>query len=366
MKIVCQKAVLSKAVGLAQNAVSGKSTLPILGNLLFETTKEGIDILGTDLEIGLKCKAEVEVVKQGSITIPAKKLSDLIRASADQEIELSVEGGTKVNFKCGKFNSSIMGLSKEDFPNLPEVKNEKVVEIKDNDLMEMIKKVVFSVSNDETRRILNGALLSVDGKEVKMVSTDGHRLSFIRKEIDGGKEKHSVILPTKALNEILKILDGGEEKVQLSFSEGHLFVHKGSTVLVTRLIEGQFPNYDQVIPKKHETSFVADTDALHKATYRVSLLASDRSSSVRYSLKKDSLVISSTTPDVGEAEEELEVGYSGPEMTIAYNPKFLIDAFKALDAPKLEMLLSSPLNPGVIVGHEGRRDYQCVVMPMRV
>src|SRR5258708_23365280 len=228
MKIVCQKGVLSKAVSLAQNAVSSKSTLPILNNLLFETHSKGLEILGTDLEIGLRCQVEVEMVKPGSITIPAKKLSDILREIPDADVEISVEEGTRISIKCGKSLFKVMGLSRDDFPNLPEFKNEKGVELKDKTFLEMIKKVIFSVSNDETRYVLNGALLAIDGKEAKMVSTDGHRLSFIRQTLEKSKDKNTAILPTKALNELLKILDGSEDLIKIFFSDNHLFFQKKS------------------------------------------------------------------------------------------------------------------------------------------
>jgi DNA polymerase-3 subunit beta len=195
MKIVCQKNVLSKAVGLAHNAVSTKSTLPILSNLLFETSKKGVEVLGTDLEIGLRCFAEVEVVQPGAITIPARKISDILRECPDQEVEISVDEGNRITIKCGKTMFKVMGLSRDDFPNLPEVKNEKMLEIEDKELMDMIKKVHFAVSSDETRRILNGALLSVEGSTIRMVSTDGHRLSLVNRKLKKSGDKSASIIP---------------------------------------------------------------------------------------------------------------------------------------------------------------------------
>jgi DNA polymerase-3 subunit beta len=365
MKIVCHKSVLATAVGLVQSVVSSKNTLPILNNLLIETAEKGVNILGTDLEIGLRSKVEVEVLKPGSITLPAKKLSELIREVPQEEIELSVEG-TKVSLKSGKFHSQLMGLGREDFPSLPELKAEKGLEIKDQDLQGMIRKVIFSVSNDETRRVLNGALFSVQGKEVSMVSTDGHRLSMVRKVLDKNVDRASAIVPTKALMELERLLDGSESTLKVFFSENHLFFEKGPNLLVTRLIDGQFPNFEQVIPKKQDSILVTDTESLLKATRRVSLMASDKSNSIKFTLGKDVLTIASNTPDLGEAEEEIEVSYQGAPMTVAYNARYILEVLKVMDAAKTEFKLTTPLNPGLVTPQGGDGSSQYVIMPMRV
>ena len=365
MKLVCNKAELSRAISMAQSAVSNKSTLPVLGNLLFEAEKNSVVITGTDLEIGLRVKANVEVVNPGSVTIPAKKLSEIVRDCPDADIEITVKDGTKIEIKCGKSKFNIMGISAEDFPNLPAQKKDKSVEVEDKVLARMIKKTAFSVSNEETRYVLNGALFNVEGKKVRMVSTDGHRLSYIERELSKSMDPISAIVPTKALNEMMKILDGSDEVVTIYFTENHLFVEKNSTMLVSRLIDGQFPNYEQVIPKKGDVVFKASKEELAQATKRVSLMASDRANSIKFSLKDGNLTIHSNTPDVGEAEEELDVEYSGAEMSIAFNAKYVLDAIKAVDTDKVEFRLSTPLSPGLVLPVEEHADSKYVVMPMR-
>jgi DNA polymerase-3 subunit beta len=365
MKLVCSKSELSRAIGMAQSAVSNKSTLPVLGNLLFEAANNSVVITGTDLEIGLQVTAKVEVVTPGSVTIPAKKLADIVRECPDADIEISVKDGTKIEIKCGKSRFNIMGISAEDFPNLPAQKKDKSVQIEDKVLARMIKKTAFSVSNEETRYVLNGALFNVEGKKVRMVSTDGHRLSYIERELSQSMDSVSAIVPTKALNEMIKILDSSDEVVTVYFTDNHLFVEKNATMLVSRLIDGQFPNYEQVIPKKGDVMFKASKEELAQATKRVSLMASDRANSIKFSLKNGSLVIHSNTPDVGEAEEELEVEYSGAEMSIAFNAKYVLDAIKAVDTEKVEFRLSTPLSPGLVLPVEESADSKYVVMPMR-
>lgn len=365
MKLVCSKAELLKAINIVQSAVSNKSTLPVLGNLLFEADKNALVITATDLEIGLRAKAHVEVITPGSVTIPAKKLADIVRECPDADIEITVTDGTKIGIKCGKGYFKLMGISAEDFPNLPVQKKEKSVEIEDKVLARMIKKTFFSVSNEETRYVLNGALFNVDGKKVRMISTDGHRLSYIERELNKSMDSISVIVPTKALNELMKILDSSDEIVTVYFTENHLFVEKNSTMMVSRLIDGQFPNYEQVIPKKGDIMFKAQKEELAQAAKRVSLMALDRANSIKFSLKDGLLTIHSNTPDVGEAEEDIEIEYAGAEMSIAFNAKYVMDAIKAVDTEKIEFRLSTPLSPGLVLPVEENPDSKYVVMPMR-
>jgi DNA polymerase-3 subunit beta len=365
MKIVCRKDVLSKAVGLAQSAVSSKTTLAILGNLLFEADKSGVTIIGTDLEIGLKVKVEAEVVREGSVTIPAKKLSEIIRECEDGDIEIDADANQRIQIKGGA-TSKIPGLARDEYPKMPEPKDDKAVEIPSKALQEMIQKAVVSISTDDTRHILNGALLQVEGSEVRMVSTDSHRLTFVKRSIEAKAPKHSAIVPQKALTELAKFLDASADLVKVRFSENQIFFEKGSTVLVSRLIDGTYPNYEQVIPKKNDQLMVASADELLKAVRRVGILASEKSSPVKLVLKGSSLTIQSSTPDLGEAEEELAVEYSGADMTLAYNARYLQDCLKVLGSAKVEFRLSSPLNPALVspAGDDG--SYLYVVMPMRL
>jgi len=366
MKIVCQKDVLSKAVGLAQSAVSNKTTLAILGNLLFEVEKGSVHVMGTDLEIGLKVKVEAEVVQTGSVTIPAKKLSEIIRECPDGEIEITVDANHRIHIQSGKTSFKIVGLARDEYPNLPQVKDEKGIEIPSGAFLEMIQKAMVSISNDDTRHILNGALLQVEGNEVRMVSTDSHRLTYVKRAIEGKNAKHSAIIPQKALSELSKILDSSADLVKVSFSDNQIFFEKGTTILVSRLIDGTYPNYEQVIPKKNDQTLVADSDALLKAVRRVGILASEKSSPIKLTLKADSLIIQSNTPDLGEAEEELGVAYAGPEMTLAYNARYLQDCLKVIGNAKVEIKLSTPLNPALLVPPGADGSYLYVVMPMRL
>ncbi len=365
MKLICGKTEFSRAIGLAQSVVSNKTTMPILGNVLIEAKKDSVTISGTDLEIGLTCKTKVEVVQPGSITIPAKKLAEILRESSEGDIEITVTDGTKVEIKSGKSKYKVSGLPAEDFPALPSIKKDKSLVVPEKYLLEMIKRAGFSTSTDETRFVLNGALLTAEGKKLRIVTTDGHRLSTMDKELENPVDAVQAILPNKALTELGRILEGGKGLLTLYFTDSHLHIEKDDLVLATRLIDGQYPNYEQVIPKKTELSFIADTLALSQAVKRVSVMASDRGNSIKFSLKSSELTISAVTPDLGEAEAVIDVEYGGEPMAIAFNAKYVADVVKAIDGARVEFKLSTPLSPALVAAAGGADSARYVIMPMR-
>ena len=365
MKIVCKKSDLSHSIALTLNAVSSKSTLPVLGNLLFEAQDNELTLTGTDLEIGLKTKTAAEVIQAGAVTIPGKKILEIVRECSDQDIEITVSEGTKVAIQCGKSKFKIMGLAADDFPNLPQPTDGTKVLLKEMLLLEMIKKTSFSVSTDETRYVLNGALFSVEGKEAIMVTTDGHRLSMAKREMETPVENIRAVLPTKALTELTRVLENSENLVSVQFSNNHLFLEKGTDILVTRLIDGQFPNYEQVVPKGAENIMKAQVAEFAKVVRRVSLMASDKSRSVKFSLSENKLTVSAQTPDVGEAEESMDVEYTGEAMTIAFNGHYVSDVLKAIETSEVALKLKSALSPGLLLPVGAEENNQYVIMPMR-
>jgi DNA polymerase III subunit beta len=365
MKVICTKPELSKSIALAISAVSTKNTMPILANLLLTAKKDILSITGTDLEIGMQCQCPVEVLEEGSITIPAKKLMDIVREFSENEIEMQVSEQNKIAINCGKSHFKIMGISPEDFPSLPTGKKDKSVTIKDSVLLKMLKKCHFSVSVDETRYVLNGVLLETDEKNIRMISTDGHRLSYTQEEISSSASSFKAIIPSKAVAEMMKILSGDDEDITINFTDNHLFLEKKNLILTSRLIDGQFPNYDQVIPKITDNKFVVRTKALAEATRRVAVMAADKANSVRINIQDTRLNIQANTPDVGEAQEEVEIEYSGKEMTVAYNARFIQDVLKVIDTEQVEFCITSPLSPSLILPKGQETTSKYVVMPMR-
>ncbi len=378
MKVVVSRNDLLRGITTVQSAVAAKNTMPILANVLLEAKDQRFEFVATDLDMGIRLSVPAEVVGKGSITINARKLSDICRELPDAVVDLETDDNQKLSIICQKSQFKVHGLPKDDFPILPEVKKDKTFKVKASLLQEMIRKTSFAVSTDETRYILNGVLFQIDGGKVRMVATDGHRLAYIQKKMEGkNDEKSSLIIPTKALNEVSKVISDAlktkekeEEKenetvVEISSTENQVKFVIAGVEIVSRLIEGQFPNYEQVIPKESTKKLEISTSEFSAATKRVSILASEKSNSVRYKFSKGKVVISANTPDMGEAKEDFEIPYNDEEMQIAFNSKYVLDVLKNIGTENMFLELTQPLNPGVFKP-TNEADYLCVIMPMRV
>lgn len=365
MKIVCSKAELSRIISLAQSAASTKNVLPVLTNLLFEADKDSLTLTGTDLELGVRVKINVEVAQPGTATLPAKKLSELVKTFEEGDVEISVKDGVKGEIKSGRATIKLMGVPADDYPNFPGYRKEKSLSLPSKVLLDMIRRAAFSVSLDETRYILQGGLLQSDGKKARLVTTDGHRLSTVEYELSAGQEPVSAVIPSKTLMELGKVLEAKDDVVTVYFTENQIFVEMGELTVFSRLLDGQFPNFEQVIPKKNEHTLIAEVAPMIAVLNRMSPLAADKGNSVKFHLKDDGLQVTAATADVGEGSEAVDVDYNGPAMTVAFNARYLLDALKALGSERLEMKLSSPLSPTLITPVGGSSLCRYVVMPMR-
>jgi len=365
MKIVVPKADLSRIITLAQSAASTKNVMPVLTNILFEADKDSLTVTGTDLELGIRIKINLEVVQPGTATLPAKKLAELVKTFEEGDIEITVKEGVKAEIKSGRATIKLTGVPAEDYPSFPAYRKEKSLTLPSKVLLDMIRRAAFSVSTDETRYILQGALLQSDGKKACMVTTDGHRLSYVEHELSAGQNPVSAVIPSKALLELGRILEPKETMVTVYFTENQIFFEIGDLTVFSRLLEGQFPNYEQVIPKKNEHTLICEVLPLIGVLNRMSPLASDKGNSVKFHLNDDGLQVTAATADVGEGSETLDVDYSGPAMTLAFNARYLLDALKALGSERMDLKLNSPLSPTLMtpVGSEAVSRY--VVMPMR-
>jgi len=374
MQISCQREELLKGIQTVQTVVGIKSTLPVLANVLLEAKGEKMDLTATDLEVGVRCSIKVKISEPGAITLPARTLSEVVRELPFEEINIRVDEKSRVQINSGQAIFNLMGLPKEDYPALPKFKIDGEFSIDRESLSEMIKKTSFSVSQDETRYVLCGIYFCVEKGKVKMVSTDGRRLSYISKDAGIDKKKEAkVIIPTKAVNELNRILTQiatreeaeKEDKVRISIEENQVGFMIDDTVLISRLIEGHFPNYEQVIPRSSEIKLKIKTEELLQATKRVALLTTEKSNSIRYSLKKNKLVISANTEGLGEARDVVGIDYAGREMEIAYNPQFLINVLRNIGCEEVCLELTNSLNPCLIRPTTGE-DYISIVMPMRI
>jgi DNA polymerase III subunit beta len=369
MKIRTTKDNLLKGIQIVQNAVSSKNTLPILSHILLEAKKNEIRLTATDLEIGISMKVEGEVIEEGAFTVPARKFSEIIKElPSEAAIHVSLKKGQSVNIEAGKSYFRLMGLAREDFPQLPEVpqsgaKSGDSVKLPQKKLKNMIQLTSFAMSHDETRYVLNGILFSFKEKALKLVATDGRRLAIIQKDIpELGSMKKDFIIPTKTIQELNRNL-GEEGDVTFHFKENQVLVNLGQIHITSRLIEGEYPNYEQVIPKKTKEELNLNTQDFLQATRRASILTSQDSQSVKINIIKDRMIITKSTPDLGEAREELEVDYKGSEFVIGFNPSFLIDVLKNLEEDNVKFSFVDPEKPAVIKSGD---DYTYIVLPMQV
>jgi DNA polymerase-3 subunit beta len=371
MKIHCSKEELAQGVQTIQSALSARTTLPILLNFLLETENSKVKVVSTDLEMGVKHYIGAEVESDGSITIPAKKFSDILHSLPDgQEVELSVDAGGKVQLKCGRSRFGIIGAPKSEYPILPEFNKQNAFEAPAGLIGDMVKKTIFAASSDETRHVLNGVFWSSKKGQLEMVATDGRRLSLVLQKGVAKERDFQVIVPTKILGELLRLLSyhevkpGSEEKLLVGVTENQIAFQYKDTTLLSRLVGGTFPHYEQVIPSKKDIIVTMDAKELLAVTRRASLCAVDRGGSVKYTLRKGEMVVAAASQNQ-EFQEELPIEYSGDEFQVAFNPQFVMDALKHVDAAKVTLGLTTPTNP-CLIEPVGEGNYRFVVMPMRI
>lgn len=367
MKINCSTEELSKGVQTIQSALSGRTTLPILLNFLMETENSKLKLVSTDLQMGVKHYMKAEVESEGSITIPAKKFSDILHTlPGDKDVFLSMGEDNKVLIKCGRSRFIINGTPKSEYPILPEFDKKKAFSVPTGQLADMIKKTGFAASSDETRYVLNGVFWTASKGSLEMVATDGRRLAAVKRAILPKDKEFRAIIPTKILQEFLKNIAGtsDDEDILVGISENQVAFQTNTTTMLSRLVEGSFPNYEQVIPVKKDIEMHFDVKDLQTITKQASLCIADRGGSVKFTLKKGVLNVSASSQTL-EFEDELAAEYDGKDFVIAFNPLYILDGLKAMATNKVRISLTTPVNP-VLMEPEGSSDYKYVVMPMRV
>lgn len=374
MKISVPRGELLEDVQNLLSVVPARTTLPILSNILLETDSQKLKIAATDLDVSMITTVPVRVIEKGAITVPAKTFVEIIRESPETEIEVS-STDTRVEIKIEKGVYKLSGLPKDEFPKIPEVKKALQIKIPGKDIAKMIRKTIFAISTDETRPALNGVLWQTKGEWMQMVATDGHRLARIslkNKKLKGLNE--DVIIPPKALNLLTKLVGEKEVDVGVIFSEKNIIFCLNDVVLSSRLIEGPYPNFDQVIPKDNDKKLTANRDLLMNTVKRVAILANTLTHQVKFSVKKNSLDLSSVNFDMGgEAKESIKCDYRAEHMDIGYNANYLIDILKQMDGEEITFDLASPVAAGVIhstqkskEAEKASEDYLCLVMPLRL
>ena len=366
MELTITKQNLFKGLQVAQTIADTKGSMPILSSLMIEASGPGINISATDLEIGIKGFYEAEVISEGKFVPHARKIFDIVRELPDQPISLKSDARQWATLTCGQAYFRIPGFSPDDFPQIPEYDGQADwVQLDSGALKEMIAKTHFAIASDEIPSAMSGLFLELQEGTMRMVATDGHRLTHIRRDVEGERESGvSVVIPKKTVAEVSKIL-GDRDSVKISFQGNHIVFKKGNLTLTSRLLEEQFPDWEQVIPKEHDKRITANRAEFLAALRRVSLLANERSRLVTFFLSEGKMTLKAESAELGEAMDVLPATYPHEPLRIGFNARYILDVLGVLESDEVSMELSDPLSP-VIIRPEGANDYMCVVMPMRV
>ncbi len=368
MKFTLLKSKLSDALQSILQVVPSKSTLPILTNILIEALEGKLKISATDLDISITCTIDCEVAKKGSAALPARILFEIIKELPESEVTVETVN-SRVEIKIPNGSYKIAMVSADDFPKLPGVNTKKEIRIPAAHLVDMIRKVTFACSTDETRPALNGVLWKTKGDKMEMVATDGHRLA--RMSVENTKLKgvsEDLIIPPKVLNLIPKFTEGNDSEVGIIFGENNIIFNLGSAILTSRLIEGPYPNFEQVIPASGDQKMLVSREALNGAVRRVSILSNSLTHQVKFGVKKAGLTLSTNNADVGgEGKESVDCDFNGEPMEIGYNANYVAEILAKMESEEVIFELSSNVAAGVVYSTQvPREDYLCLLMPLRL
>jgi len=363
MKLRFSKEKFLDGLQQVQNIVSTRTTLPILSNSLIRAAKEGVSLTSTDLDMTVRCPIDAEVLREGSTTLPARKIFTIIRELAHSEVDLEVDDKNVATIQSGGSLFRIVGIPEAEFPQAPKLTGAKSFSLEQKVLKDALKKTWYAMSTDETRFVLNGTLLSIKDDKLVIVATDGRRLALVEQESDLPKGTvGELLVPSKAINEALHLLkDKGS--VTVNFTDKQVAFEMDGTRLISKLIEGVYPNYRQVIPRETKERISLERETFHQAVRRASLLTSEKNHAVKLHFTKNNLAISANSPDVGESRESLAINYKGPEIAIGFNPEFLTAPLRNLDNDEIFFELTDELSPGVM---KIKAPFLYVIMPLRV
>jgi DNA polymerase-3 subunit beta len=371
MEITVSKFELLRELTATQGVVERKTTIPILSNYLFEASGDKLSLTATDLDLSLRTSCNAKVKKEGSCTIPARKLHDYVKLLPDADITIKLLENHWVSIRCGRSNTKMVGMARANFPTLPAFPTSGVVEIPAQTLRGMIAKTGFAIASEESRYTLNGALMVLKPESITMVATDGHRLSHIERsgtKFDGVSGEMKTLVPKKAMDELKSLLDSTDaENIEFAKDESTLYFRIGSRLLTSRQLTGQFPNYEAVLPKDTTKSITVHGDDLMGAIQRVAQFADERSRAVRLKLEKGELKLSASSTETGESEDSIEIDYNGESLAIGFNAQYLLDFLKATGSGEVKLEFKDAQSAGQMRPGEGDEyKYRYIVMPMRI
>ncbi|HEX8311973.1 MAG TPA: DNA polymerase III subunit beta [Chthoniobacteraceae bacterium] len=363
MKFSVSKDKLLEGLQTVQNVVSTRTTLPILSNVLLQAEDGQLRLTTTDLDVGVSGTTTAQVDKPGATTLPARRLATIVRELPASDIQIEVDSKNVASIRCGQSFFKILGLPEEEFPPLPKFDGAKEFTISQKELRNALKKTSYAISTDETRYVLNGILFSFKENKLTMVATDGRRLALVDIEVEFPRSQEvDIIVPSKCVTELARLV-GDDGELKMSVGENQIAFDVNGTLLVSKLIEGNYPNYRQVIPGEARERITLEREQFLNSVHRVSLLASEKSNSVKLIFSKNNIEIAANTPDVGEARESLPVTYKGKEFSIAFNPEFLMAPLRNLPVDEVFLDLIDEMSPGVI---KIQSPFLYVLMPMRI
>lgn len=375
MKVRISRDELLTGLQRVQGVVEKRNTMPILSNILLEAKHDGAEIIATDLEIGMRGLYKATVLDSGGVTISARKLFEIIKESPPGEVELTAADNNWTTIQAGKSQFKVVGLPSSDYPALPTIEREGLTPLSGEGLLELIRKTLFAAGDNDARYILNGllvTLISTDKKtSLRLVGTDGHRLAVAEQEVGkpsnkGIPQEIKAIIPKKAAHEMRHLLEeGGDSEPLIGFTKNLMIFRKSGLLLTSRLMEGNYPNYQQVIPKEGGKKIDVNRAELESALRRVSVLSKDKASAVKVSFMSGKMTLFSSSPDYGEATEELPARYEGETINTGFNARYLLDVFNVMDGETISLQMETPLSPCLIQEPESP-GFRCVVMPIKV
>jgi DNA polymerase-3 subunit beta len=367
MKFTITRERLHEGLVAVAASVPTKTTLPVLSNIMLEAVEDGVRLSGTDLDIAVSTMVPAEVDTEGAVTIPAKKLVEIVRELPSAAIRVAGSGEQRVDLECGRSRFRLLGIPRDEFPNFPPVSFDNSWTVTCSDLQKLINHVSFAASTEESRPILNGVLWELHQDVMRMVATNGHRLARMDVPVSGSAESTPLIVPPKALDQVRRLF-GPADEIEIARSDNHLGFQAGGTVIFTRLIEGPYPNYEQVIPKDNDRACTVEKDSLAAALRRVGVVASDQTHRVRLQFTGGTLKLSVSTPDLGEAQDEIAVTFDGDPLEIGFNANYLLEILKFMPTDEVRLTFKAPERAATLepVGWDDPAAYLCLVMPLRL
>lgn len=374
MRLTVERNELLTALHRVQGIVEKRNTMPSLANVLLEAKPEGLDISATDLELGMRGLYKATVEDPGSVTFSARKLYEILKEINDSEIAMTVTDDCLVTIKTDRGEFKVVGLPSKDFPPLPAIERDGLISLPGVGLLQLIRKTLFAVGDNDTRYVLNGLLIVVtnagETPMIRLVGTDGHRLAMAEQnlvpaEAGSQNQEQKVIVPKKAAAEIRRLLEEGGEEPMIGFTKNMLIFRKSGLVLTSRLMEGNYPNYQQVIPKASNKKITVNRADLEGALRRVSVLSQNKSYAVKLTFSKKAITLFSSHPDMGEAQEQIPAGFNGEEFSAGFNARYLLDVLGVMESEAVALNMEASLSP-CLIRESDNASFQAVVMPVKV